>query len=679
VRPVNANANMNENANNTKGQTHRSVPTTPQIKQKEHPMKNTLFIALLVFALAGFSFADWQRQFGGSNTDIGYSVVQTNDGGYAIAGKTIETGETSSDVYVLKTDSLGIYSWGTTCGGGSNDIGYSIIQTTDSGYVIGGVYGNLFRLIRLDSSGSVVWTIGAAHTHSAFYSILQETGGYILAGYINWSGGDVYLVKRNNSTGHEIWHYSFGGTAYDEGRSIQKTLDGGYIIAGYTSSFGSGEQVYLIKTDPEGSPIWTRAYGGTNDDRGYSVLETPDGCYIIAGYTNSFGAGSYDFYLLKIAVWGDTLWTRTFGGSGADSAFSVVQAPDGGFVIAGFTSSFGAGGSDVYLVKTNSEGYMMWDTTFGGTGNDGAYSIAATADGGYIITGYTCSFGSGNEDIYLIKIDSIPDVNTPPVFTICPNDTTIFQSETLVANFLAIDLDGDVIEYSLIDAPHGASIAGSEFSFTTSDTGIFDIIITACDGYSGCDTCEFQVTVEHTNTPPEFVVCPDDTAICLGDTFMAFVAAEDADGDTIFYFIADAPSGASFEYPVLTFIPSDTGNFFFSITACDPFDACDTCDFYVAVDSCDTDAVLEKPIKPNAFFLDVQPNPFNSSITIAAPAGAEIEIYDLLGNRLWSKTIPRSAPANLVWKPEESIASGVYIVRAATGNRSATKRVVYLK
>ncbi len=201
------------------------------------------------------------------------------------------------------------------------------------------------------------------------------------------------------------------------------------------------------------------------------------------------------------------------------------------------------------------------------------------------------------------------------------------------------------------------------------------LIVAAKDSFCnwGYDTCEFQVTVEPANISPVFVICPDDTAIYLGDTLMAVVLAEDADGDTLFYFIADAPSGTSFEYPALTFIPSDTGNFFFSITACDPWDSCDTCDFYVSVDT--TSAISEKSIKPDAFFIDAQPNPFNSSCQITTAMNSKIEIYDLNG-----KQIETFEETPAIWQPEKEISSGIYLIRATTKDGlTETKRVVYLR
>jgi len=356
----------------------------------------------------------WNKTFGDTNDDVGESVQQTTDGGYIIAGYTASYGAGSFDVWLIKTDSSGNEIWDKTFGGISSDEGRSVQQTTDGGYIIAGwtysygAGGADVWLIKTDSSGNEVWnkTFGGTDTdNDRAYSVQQTTdGGYIIAG---WTGSyfffHVWLIKTDSS-GNEVWNKTFSGGNGDNAYSVQQTTDGGYIIAGWGVSYDC--DVWLIKTDSSGNEIWDKTFGGTTrSDVAYSVQQTTDGGYIIAGYTASYGAGSYDFWLIKADSSGNEVWNKTFGGGDFDGGYSVQQTTDGGYIIAGLTISYGADSADVWLIKTDSSGNEVWNKTFGGTSsNDLGYSVQQTTDGGYIIAGYTDSYGAGSDDVWLIKL-----------------------------------------------------------------------------------------------------------------------------------------------------------------------------------------------------------------------------------------------------------------------------------
>ncbi len=202
----------------------------------------------------------------------------------------------------------------------------------------------------------------------------------------------------------------YGGGGYDYGYAVTQTYDSGYVVAGATTSFGNGStDAYILKTDSLGNVIWQKTFGGINIDQAFSVKQTRDSGLVIAGYTNSFGHGGYDMYVIKTNKLGDTVWTKTYGGSNWDFAYSIDTTTDGGYIIAGGTYSYGKGNEDMYLIKINSSGDTTWTKTYGGINDDEIKSVKHTSDGGYILTGSTKSFGDTNGDIYTIKTNDMGD------------------------------------------------------------------------------------------------------------------------------------------------------------------------------------------------------------------------------------------------------------------------------
>ena len=361
----------------------------------------------------------WTRTYGGSGTDLASSVQLTSDGGYIVAGYTNSFGSGLDDFYLVKTNPLGDTLWTRTFGGSVNDRCYAVQQTTDGGYILGGATVSFgagdedFYLVKTNSSGDTLWTRTYGGSGFERAQSVQQTadGGYIVAGRTTSFGAgsnDFYLVKTT-SLGDTLWTRTYGGSSDDLANSVQQTADGGYIVAGWTESFGgAGGDCYLVKTNSQGDTLWTRIYGGGLTDWAAHARQTTDGGYIVVGYTESFGAGNYDFYLLKTNSLGDTLWTRTYGGGGSDVGLSVRQTTDGGYILGGYTNSYGAGQSDFWLVKTDENGDSLWTRTYGGGNNDDANSVQQTADGGYILSGFTSSFGAGDDDFYLVKTGPEP-------------------------------------------------------------------------------------------------------------------------------------------------------------------------------------------------------------------------------------------------------------------------------
>jgi len=336
--------------------------------------------------------------------------------------------------------------WTQTFGGSGDDKPYSLQQAADGGYIIAGTTtsygagGTDFWLIKTDENGNEEWNhaYGGSGWEVA-NSVQQATdGGYIVVGWAPSVDGhfDSWLVKVDES-GNEEWTQTYGGTGSDLAYSVQQTVDEGYIIAGITSTYGAGyRDCWLIKTDEYGNEEWNQTYGGSGDDEAYSVQQTADGGYIIAGSTSSFGAGGKDFWLVKTDNYGNENWNQTYGGSDYDLAFSVQQTDDGGYIVAGFTSSYGAGSRDFWLVKTDNYGNEDWNQTYGGSYSEIAWSVHQTIDGGYIAAGYTNSYGVGVTNFWLLKTDENGNENWAQTYGGIYSDVAMSVQQTTDEGFV---------------------------------------------------------------------------------------------------------------------------------------------------------------------------------------------------------------------------------------------------
>lgn len=357
----------------------------------------------------------WIKTYGGVHTDVGYSIQQTFDRGFIIAGYTTSFGSGGTDIYLIKTDSLGDTLWTRTIGGTYYDYGYNVQQTSDSGFIIVGETGETFSwllyLVKTDNERNPIWEkyFGGSGGGDEGRSVQQTSdGGFIACGTTTSGLYDIYLVKTNVD-GDKLWEKNYDNSVWDQGYSVQQTMDHGYIITGfsYDTSYVSPD-VYVIKTDSLGNILWSETYGGPNDDVGFCVKQTFDSGYVVVGYTESFGAGDFDIYLIKTNSLGDTLWTKTYVGTNFEKGNSVQQLNDKGFIIGGITSSFGEGSCDFYLIRTDSLGDTLWTKTFGETGRDSCYSCIKTEDGGYAAVGLTESFGVFGFGVLLVKTEPDP-------------------------------------------------------------------------------------------------------------------------------------------------------------------------------------------------------------------------------------------------------------------------------
>jgi uncharacterized delta-60 repeat protein len=414
----------------------------------------------------------WAKSYGGSKYTSYTSIQQTIDGGYIVVGYTNSFGAGSYDAWILKLNSTGGVVWQKPYGWSDGDYAYSIQQTVDGGYIVAGMTYYVGAgaqdawVLKLNSTGGVVWqkTYGGSTEDRANFIQQTADGGYIVVGYttsFGTSGGDVWVLKldSNGNVGPGYpgtWQKTYGGASADFANSIQQTEDGGYILTGTTDSISANDwDVWVLKLDSNGNVgssypgTWQKTYGGSDADKAYSIHQTSDGGYIVAGSSYSFGVGTEDAWALKLDSNGNVgpsypgTWQKTYGGIFADDIKFIQQTTDGGYIVAGETYSFGAGSYDAWILKLNSTGGVIWQKTYGGSGGDIACYIQQTTDGGYIVTGETYSFGTGFSDCLVLKLDSNGNIGGCPVqglSTIITKDTAITGVDTSITGITSMGI-----------------------------------------------------------------------------------------------------------------------------------------------------------------------------------------------------------------------------------------------
>ena len=410
-------------------------------------MKKTVWILVLVFAAAlpASLEAQWARAYGGRNSDDAVSIQPVPEGGFVMVGTSgyvDRWGGWVPQIWVVRLSASGKILWQRRLhaeSGYEASYGACVQTTRDNRFVlIGRVYarsisgmGNL-SAVKFDANGDPDWQTYVTEPGypderrwSGGHSVQQAwDGGYLMTGFHVYEQRDPLLAKASLSE-HDLLIYKtdsqgkgkcggrFGGSGEETGRSIQETPDGGFIVAGETDSFGAGEEdVWVLKFRKNYTLEWSSTYGGADEDQAREILRTTDGGYVVVGYTKSFGAGSYDIWLLKLNRKGSIRWQKTYGGAKADYGHSISATADGGFVVAGTTASFGSGTSDGWILRLNGRGAVLWEKTYGGSAYDGLFSVRTLKQGGCVAAGKTRSFGAGDNDALVLKIGKTGNIDS---------------------------------------------------------------------------------------------------------------------------------------------------------------------------------------------------------------------------------------------------------------------------
>jgi hypothetical protein len=447
-------------------------------------MKTNIAIACLACLSPGNILAqqvipppvEWQRSFGGTNDDRARALTQTADGGCLVGGFSNSRpasgsngNKTSSDFgnydfWIVRLDALGNKLWDQTYGGTGEDVLFSVQETRDGGFLLGGYTasgasgnkrsGNFggydFWVVRVDAQGARVWDQVFGGTDDDYLRSLTQTadGGFLIGGQSLSApsgnktsplyGTNDFWIVRLSANGSNMWDRSFGGSGPDRLQSLQQTSDGGFILGGVSLSGPSGNKsspnyglndYWIVRLDAAGNKLWDRSFGGTDNDELLSLVQTADGGFILGGFSwsgangnkTTRNSGSSDFWVVRTDANGNKLWEQSFGGRDSDSIRSLAQTRDGGFILGGIsasgvtgnkTSPYYGGTADFWVVRLDAAGNRFWEQSFGGTGDDGIWSLQQAADGGFLLSGGSDSVPGGNKtspnfgnyDFWVVKL-----------------------------------------------------------------------------------------------------------------------------------------------------------------------------------------------------------------------------------------------------------------------------------
>lgn len=359
----------------------------------------------------------YQKTYGGTNDELIYTVRQTTDGGFILSGATRSApSQGERDMLYMKVDYAGTSQWSRTFGDGSRDIAWDVIQTSDGGYLTSGA--NLINstatdraiMAKYDAAGNQSWVkYNSGGTDDEVFACAEIPIGYAFGGFsqsFSTNGRVDVSLYITTTAGVFISGNHYGGPLDDYAYDMVPTSDLGFVLAGRTNSFGAGGwDIYVVKVNALLQVQWAKSIGGAGNEEAWSIRQTSDGGYIIGGYTNSFGAGQDDGILIKLDAQGNMQWARTYGGPGNDHINQVKQTPDGGYIVAGYTD-LGFGGGDAFLMKLTAAPAITWSKVYGGAQEDQGWAVdIRAANQGYVMAGHTASFGAGMRDAYLVVTD----------------------------------------------------------------------------------------------------------------------------------------------------------------------------------------------------------------------------------------------------------------------------------
>jgi hypothetical protein len=368
----------------------------------------------------------WHKTYGGIGRDNCWSILKTDDNGFVLMGETTSYDNGGGDAWLVKLDEYGNELWNKSYGGNRADYGFDVVQNSDEGYTIAGGTRTYTKgdhdtwLVKTDYLGNEIWnnSYGGENRDQGYALMESSDGGFVICGGSgSYTPGpnDYWIIKTDNN-GNEIWNKTYGNEGYDWGYDIIETKDGEYIFTGGTDTSIDHSHILdigIISINKEGEIIWDESFNKppakNRWDEGYSIIETDDNNLLIGGIAHTyhwFKEGEGDGWIIKTDCNGNIIWDRIIGGDLCDGISTIKQANNGGFICSGWTYSYGNGDSDIWLLKLNKQGYVEWDLTIGDDDYEWSmlHTLEITEDKCYLIAGTTYSYGAGNSDMFIAKV-----------------------------------------------------------------------------------------------------------------------------------------------------------------------------------------------------------------------------------------------------------------------------------
>jgi hypothetical protein len=585
----------------------------------------------------------WEQTYGGPETDYCYSVHPTTEEYIYVKGFTESSGAGQMDLYLVKTDSLGNELWHRAYGGPLMEYScHKTFQNQGNSIILAGYTESFsighfdFYLVKTDLDGNELWShnYGTVNNDQCYGVTQTNDGGYIMVGYTYGTNEhDVYVIKVD-SMGVEEWSQIYGYSDSELCYHAQQTSDGGYIFAGYTRSLGYADDGYLLKTDSLGNVEWDQHYAGHSWDYFFEVWETLDGGYVASGYTDIYSGGSAQMWAVKTDALGNEIWNHSYGGGAEDRCYSLQLSPDGGYYLCGGTMATASGLYDIWIVKIDSDGNKVWDTTYGDDADELCRSLIRTEDGGFLIGGYKQPSGSDNQ-AYLAR------------------------------------LPGEIPDLTLSLTPHNPPIqipaGGGEFQF--------DIEIVQSNlGWCTCDIC-IDVTLPGGTTL--FILQRDDIAFAPEQTISRQDLTQQVPGTapagtyTYHAYAWDAATWTIYAEDFFTFEKLDGGDGLIPEAGW-------------TLSGWDETSPRVETVAPTYFVMNSYPNPFNPSTVISYQVSevsqVNLAIYDISGRQVAELVNAwRNAGNHHVTFDASSLPSGVYFARLTSGEIQSTQKLLLVK